>query len=89
MESLKCRVCGGPQPEKALLVIGSIGLIQASKSPRVFSVSILEADDFHYVTRRNSGVCGHWCALRLISSKVEEVMDGPKAAEAMKEKVPA
>jgi len=89
MEGLKCKVCGGPLPEKALIVIGSLRAPVLNKPVRTVSVVVLESEGFAYPTLRSNAVCGHWCAMKRISQKVEEVMDGPKAAEAMKEKVPA
>jgi len=87
MKSLKCRECGGPLPEKALIVIGSLRAPVLNKPVRTVSVVVLESEGFAYQTLRGSGVCGHWCAMARISRKVEEVMDGPKDAARSLEKV--
>jgi len=86
-KSLKCKVCGGPLPEQALIVIGSLRYPGMNKPVRCFAASVMDATHFDYITRASQAVCGHWCAVRLISRKLEEVMDGPQAAA--REKVSA
>ena len=84
----ECRVCGGPLPERALLVIGSMGSTASNMAPRAFSVTVMDSDGFNHITLQNNGLCGHWCAIQKIGLKMDAFMDGSRAAEAINGKVP-